>query len=337
MPGMLLAALVAAVSVWLAKLPAVSAYGISALTVAIVLGMAIGNTLYPRIAGPTAPGVEFSKKRLLRLGIVLYGLRLTFQDVAAVGVAGIVIDAVVVGGTFWLSWYLGTRFLRLDRETSMLIGSGASICGAAAVMATEPIVRARTEQVAIAVSTVVLFGTIGMFLYPAIWQLNLQLGLFDIGATAFGIYIGSTVHEVAQVVAAGSAVDMAAANTAVITKMVRVMMMAPFLVIVSLLLARGGAQASGKGRVPVHIPWFAVLFIAVAGVNSTGILPPQAVAAAIEFDTFVLSMAMGSLGMTTTLAGFRQAGVRPVLLAAFLFAWLVFGGALLNAGVMAVL
>lgn len=336
-PGLFASALVAAISVWLAKLPTVSAYGISALTVAIVIGMVIGNTFYSRIAATCKPGIEFSTKRVLRLGIILYGLRLTFQDVADVGVVGILIDVVVVAGIFCLSWYAGMRIFKLDRETSMLIGSGASICGAAAVLAVEPVVKGRPEQVTIAVATVVLFGTIAMFLYPAIWEINQRLGMFQISAAAFGIYIGSTVHEVAQVVAAGSAVDMAAADTAVITKMVRVMLMAPFLIVLSALLGRSRSPASGSVRPPLVVPWFAVMFIVVVAINSTFILPPQAVSAAIEFDTFILSMAMGALGMTTSFAGFRKAGIRPLYLAAFLFAWLVIGGALLNAGVMAVL
>lgn len=131
-------------------------HGLSALTIAIVLGMLLGNTVFPRIAEHCAPGVVFSKQNLLRLGIVLYGLRLTFQDIAQVGVNGVLIDACMLMSTFALAYVVGVKLFKLDRNAVMLIGAGSSICGAAAVMATEPVLRARSEQVTVAVSTVVV-------------------------------------------------------------------------------------------------------------------------------------------------------------------------------------
>ena len=104
------------------------------------------------------------KQILLRAGIILYGLRLTFQDIAGVGLHGVLLDALMLASTFGLACLLGTRLFGLDRTTTLLIGAGSSICGAAAVMATEPVVRGRAEQVAVAVSTVVVFGTLGIFL-----------------------------------------------------------------------------------------------------------------------------------------------------------------------------
>ena len=116
---------------------------------AIVLGILVGNTLYPRIAAGSAAGVGFSKQILLRAGIILYGLRLTFQDIAGVGLHGVLLDALMLASTFGLACLLGTRLFGLDRTTTLLIGAGSSICGAAAVMATEPVVRGRAEQVAV--------------------------------------------------------------------------------------------------------------------------------------------------------------------------------------------
>ncbi len=213
MPGVALAAVLAALAMEIGKLPWLQANGISALTLAIVLGMLVGNTVYPRLAAASAGGVMFSKQTLLRAGIILYGLRLTFQDIAAVGVSGSLIDTLVLSSTFALSWWVGTRVFGLDRKTAMLIGAGSSICGAAAVMATEPVVRGRADQVAVAISTVVVFGTLDIFLYPAMYHLNAHYQLFAASPTAYGIYAGSTIHEVAQVVAAGRAIADAAANT----------------------------------------------------------------------------------------------------------------------------
>jgi uncharacterized integral membrane protein (TIGR00698 family) len=315
------------------------AHGISALTLAIVVGMIAGNTFYPRIAGVSARGVAFSKQTLLRAGIILYGLRLTFQDIGRVGAVGVMVDAIVLSSTFALSWWAGTRLFGLNRRTAMLIGAGSSICGAAAVMATEPVVRGRAEEVSIAVATVVAFGTLAIFIYPALYHLNDRLHWVSITPFAYGIFTGSTVHEVAQVVAAGKAVAETTANTAVITKLVRVMMLAPFLVLLSAYLSRNSEEGATPAVKPHPwrgvIPWFALGFIAVAGFNSLALLPRAAVSAAIDADTLILATAMAALGVSTHIAAIRTAGVKPLALAALLFGWLIFGGFAINTGISA--
>jgi uncharacterized integral membrane protein (TIGR00698 family) len=162
LPGVALVGALAAIAMTLARFSWFESTGISALTLAIVVGMLFGNTVY-RAALISDCGVAFSKQRLLRLGIILYGVRLTFQDIAHVGIAGVTIDSLVLSSTFILCWWIGTRWFGLDRRTVMLIGAGSSICGAAAVMATEPVVRGRPDQVTVAVSTVVVFGTLAIF------------------------------------------------------------------------------------------------------------------------------------------------------------------------------
>jgi uncharacterized integral membrane protein (TIGR00698 family) len=347
-PGLALTGALAAFAIEFSKLGWLQANGISALTLAIVLGMLVGNTVYPRLASASAGGVTFSKQTLLRAGIILYGLRLTFQDIANVGISGVTIDIVVLSSTFVLSWWVGTRIFGLDRRTAMLIGAGSSICGAAAVMATEPVVRGRAEQVTVAVSTVVVFGTLDIFLYPAMYHLNAHYHLLAMSPTAYGIYAGSTIHEVAQVVAAGRAITDAAANTAVITKMVRVMMLAPFLIILSTYLSRtpnggdsgddGDASATDEASPSrasrrIVIPWFALGFVAVAGLNSLAVLPHAFVSTAVDLDTGLLAMAMAALGVTTHVSAVRTAGIKPLALAALLFIWLIFGGVVINAGI----
>jgi uncharacterized integral membrane protein (TIGR00698 family) len=345
LPGILLTGAIAILATELAKSPWMQANGISALTLAIVGGMIVGNTVYPRILSFSARGVTFSKQILLRAGIILFGLRLTFQDIGQVGVVGVMIDAVVLSSTFALSCWAGTRFFGLNRRTAMLIGAGSSICGAAAVMATEPVVRGRAEEVCIAVSTVVAFGTLAIFIYPALYHLNDRLHWLSITPFAYGIFTGSTVHEVAQVVAAGKAVADTAANTAVITKLVRVMMLAPFLVLLSTYLLRnpeGAAAPTEAAASPTPsqswrgvIPWFALGFIAVAGLNSLAVLPHAFVHGAIDADTLILATAMAALGVSTQVSAIRAAGIKPLGLAALLFGWLIFGGFAINAGVSA--
>ena len=341
LPGLLLCGAIAAVSLWAATLPALADRGLSALTLAIVLGLLIGNTVYPRLAAPCASGVGLSKARLLRAGIVLYGLRLTFQDIGQLGWAGIAIDALVLTSTFVLAQWLGQRVFGLDPRTSLLVGAGSSICGAAAVLATEPVAKGRASDVAVAVATVVVFGTVATFLYPALFHWNAAHGWLDVSAQQYGLYVGSTVHEVAQVVAAGEAVGREAADMAVIAKMVRVMMLAPFLLALSWWLARSERRADALQNdssaskpsaqlSPITIPWFALGFVLVAGIHSLGVLPAPLVAVGVQLDTLLLTLAMAALGLTTHIAAVRAAGTKPLLLALVLFGWLLGAGLLLN-------
>ncbi|ARU05627.1 hypothetical protein CCO03_13880 [Comamonas serinivorans] len=365
-PGLALAAGLAALAVGLGSSPWMRAHGLGALTLAVVLGLVVGNTVYPRLARLCEPGIQLSKSRLLRLGIVLFGLRITLADLGAVGPGALVVDALVIASTFGLACWLGIRVLRLEPRLALLIGAGSSICGAAAVVATTPVVKADSDQAAVAVATVVVFGTLAMFLYPALW-LVARDGL-ALAPQAFGVYIGATVHEVAQVVAAGNMIGPLFTETALVTKLARVMMLAPFLLGLSAWLAwrdtsvatapRGqplpghGAAThshtvartggpSGRPSAPagsrlgtllatITIPWFAFGFLVAVAVHSTGVLPPAAVTAANGLADGLLAMAMAALGATTHLRAIRQAGPRAALLAAALFAWLVLGGGLLS-------
>lgn len=326
-PGLLLAAAIAAAGMALATVPAFKALGLSALTLAIVLGIVVGNTVFPTIALRTAAGVDFSKGQLLRLGIVLYGLRVTFQDIAGVGISGILIAIVMVGSVFTLSVWLGTRVFKLDRETAMLIGAGSAICGAAAVMAAEPVVRGQAHKVSVAVATVVVFGTLAMFVYPLLYP---YLGLDQ---HAFGVFTGSTIHEVAQVVVAGKAVGGSAESAAVIEKMLRVMLLAPFLLLLSWRMQRSRA-AGDDHATPISVPWFAVVFVLVSGFNSLHLLPQAWQQAMVQVDTVLLAMAMAALGVRTHMGAIRQAGLRPLLLASALFVFLMTGGLVINVGIV---
>jgi uncharacterized integral membrane protein (TIGR00698 family) len=323
--GLALSGAVAAAGMVAAGTPWASHLGFSALTLAIIFGMFAGNTFFPAIAPATDLGVDFAKNKLLRAGIILYGFRITFGQVAAVGWAGLAIDVLMIALTYTLAVQLGTRVFKLDRETSMLIGTGSSICGAAAVLAAEPVVRAPAHTVSVAVATVVVFGTLGMFLYPLVYP---YLGL---SPQSYGVFAGSTIHEVAQVVAAGRAINEAAAGTAVIEKMLRVMMLAPFLLVISRTYRPrdsrepGGAPAALK-RPPVTVPWFAILFIVACGVNSVLVLPADVTKVLVNVDTLLLAMAMAALGLRTHARAIRQAGLRPLMLAGALFAFLTLGG-----------
>jgi len=327
-PGVLLTASVALCTAWLSTLSVVASWGLGALTLAIVGGILLGNTVYGRLHIHCDAGVQFAKQKLLRVGIVLFGFRLTFQQVLDVGISGVVTDVLTLSSTFLLACWLGIRWLKMDARTVWLIGAGSSICGAAAVLATGPVVKAEAAKIAVAVATVVLFGTAAIFLYPLIWHLAAPL-LPGLTLHAFGIYTGSTLHEVAQVVAAGHAVGAEAENAAVIAKMLRVMMLAPFLMGLGEYVRRCMPQTTGI-KTPVTFPWFALAFIAVALFNSLHLVPAHAMAVINQIDNVLLAMAMAALGLTTYLSQLKQAGLRPLLLGLLLFIWLVIGGGAIN-------
>ncbi|MBC1185108.1 MULTISPECIES: YeiH family protein [Kluyvera] len=331
-PGLALTAVITGAAVWIGNIPAVAGVGMSALTLAILFGMVIGNTIYPKLWQSCDGGVLFAKQHLLRLGIILYGFRLTFSQIADVGVSGIVIDALTLCSTFMMACWLGQKVFGLDKHTSWLIGAGSSICGAAAVLATEPVVKAEASKVTVAVATVVIFGTLAIFIYPAMYPLLAHW----FSPEAYGIYIGSTMHEVAQVVAAGHAVTPETENAAVIAKMLRVMMLAPFLLFMAARvkqLAPAGATEKSK----ITIPWFAIMFIVVTIFNSFHLLPNSVVQMLITLDTIMLAMAMAALGVTTHVSALKKAGAKPLMMALVLFIWLIVGGGAINYAIHSVM
>lgn len=339
--GILLIALFSFAAFYIAEIPFVKSLSFSPLIVGIILGMLYANSLRNKLPETWVPGIKFCTKQILRAGIVLYGFRLTLTQVAAVGLPAVVIDTIIVAGTIFLGVWLG-KLLKMDKDTSLMTATGSAICGAAAVLGAEPVVTCEGHKTAIAVSTVVIFGTISMFLYPILYR----AGMLDaLGDTGVAIYTGSTLHEVAHVAGAGNAMDptdtLGIAGTATITKMIRVMMLAPVLVIMSFALA-GRKKAAAEGgttqKSKITIPWFAFGFIGIIclnsllqylfGVDSVKEIPLNG---AIEYiDTFMLTMAMTALGTDTSMEKFKQAGAKPFLLAGLLYIWLLGGGYLLT-------
>ncbi|HBR1304408.1 TPA: YeiH family protein [Klebsiella quasipneumoniae subsp. similipneumoniae] len=327
-PGLALTAALTGAALWAGSFPAIAGAGFSALTLAILFGMVVGNTVYPKIWQPCDGGVIFAKQHLLRLGIILYGFRLTFAQIADVGVSGILIDVLTLSSTFFIACFLGQKVFGLDKHTSWLIGAGSSICGAAAVLASEPVVKAEASKVTVAVATVVIFGTIAIFLYPAMYPLLAHWFTPE----TYGIYMGSTMHEVAQVVAAGHAVSPDAENAAVIAKMLRVMMLAPFLLFLAARVKQLTPAGNGE-KSKITIPWFAIMFILVAVFNSFHLLPKVVVDMLVTLDTVLLAMAMAALGVTTHVSALKKAGAKPLLMALMLFVWLIVGGGAINVAI----
>ncbi len=341
--GIVFVALVAASATFIAGLEPVKALSISPLVVGIVIGIFYANTLHNHFPQSWETGIVFSAKKILRFAIVFYGFRLTFQQIVDVGAAGITVSALMLTTTFLLGTYLGMKVFGLDRDTSMLTASGASVCGAAAVLATEPVLKAEGHKAAVAVSMVVLFGTISMFLYPVLYAAIIEpaSGFLHMTPSQFGIYVGGTIHEVAQVVAVPNSVPGAPevmANNAVIVKMTRVIMIAPMLIVLGIYLSAQAKKQGGAGSgVKLVIPWFAVYFIGVAGFNSLHLIPENIVHQINVIDTFLLTMAMTALGMQTRFSKFKGLGLAPLYTAGAMFLWLVIGGFVITKAVTAVL
>jgi uncharacterized integral membrane protein (TIGR00698 family) len=307
LPGLVLTGTVAAGAFWLHDLPGLALF--SPMILAIFVGIACHNLVgTPSFA---APGVKFSLRRILRFAIILLGLQLTAQQVAAVGVTGGMIVVSTLIATFLFTSWAG-RLIGVDRKLSQLIAAGTSICGASAVIATNTVTGASDEDVAYAVACVTVFGSLGMFVYP------LFPGLLHLSAHAYGLWAGSSIHEIAQVVAAAYQDGHQAGDFATIAKLTRVMMLAP--VVVSLgLLARGGigtadgANIEGRSNA-VPLPWFVLGFIALVGVNSLIVIPAQPKAAIATATTFLLSVSLAAMGLETDISKLRRKGFRPLLL-----------------------
>lgn len=323
--GILLIALFACAAFYIGEAQILKDISFSPMIIGIILGMLYANSLRNHLPETWVPGIQFCSKKVLRLGIILYGFRLTFQDIVNVGVAGIVVDVIIVVVTILGGIWIG-RMLKMDRDTALLTSVGSGICGAAAVLGAESTIRTQAYKTAVAVATVVIFGTISMFLYPIAYR----SGWVDLTPQEMGIYSGATLHEVAHAVGAGNAMGTEISNVSIIVKMIRVMMLVPVLLILGVWAARRNAHdgsTAEKGK--VNIPWFAVGFLAVIGFNSLNLLPPIFVEAINYVDTFLLTMAMAALGAETSIDKFKKAGAKPFVLAFCLDVWLIVGGYIL--------
>jgi len=340
--GIIFVAIFAAAATMISDIAFVKALGISPLVIGIVMGIFYANTLHNKVPSEWGTGITFSGKKILRFAIVFYGFRITFQQIMEVGMSGFMVSLIMLSTTFIIGTYLGIKVFKMDRDTSMLTASGASVCGAAAVLATEPVLNAEEHKTAVAVSMVVLFGTISMFLYPVLYASIIEpaTGFLHMTPQQFGIYVGGTIHEVAQVVAVPASVQGAPAemaNSAVIVKMTRVIMIAPMLIVLGIYLSMQAKKSGGTaGGLTLTIPWFAVYFVGMAGFNSLDLVPHNIVAIINEIDTFLLTMAMTALGMGTIFAKFKGLGLAPLYTAGSMFVWLVVGGFVITKVVTAI-
>lgn len=308
---------------------------------AILLGILL-SPIFFRYRQILQCGIHFSAKKLLRLGIILYGFNMTLSELTGVGFWGFVIASLVIICVFLVALFAGVKIFGLDKESSMLIGAGSAICGAAAVLALESSLKSDPSKGIIAVGTVVVFGLLGMFLYPLMYAWGM---IPYLDGNGMGVYMGATLHEVANVAgAAEMAKDMAlggfsqgSANLAVLIKMMRVVMLVPFLLLVTYFVSKESDQESGKIKKTIQIPWFAFMFLGMIIINTflakiahVQIIEGLSVQAMIDwgkfFCTLCIVFAMAALGLQIDFKKFIQSSQKAFALAFLLCIVLVFGG-----------
>jgi uncharacterized integral membrane protein (TIGR00698 family) len=302
LPGVGLCAIAAMVAVVVSRgVPAASP-----LLVAILVGMVATNLgVVPQSA---RAGLAFSSKRVLRVGVALLGVQLVLSDILdlGVGMLGVIVAVVVVGITSTMA--VGA-LMGISRTQRLLIACGFSICGAAAVAAVDGVVEAEEREVATAIGLVVIFGTLMIPLIP------LAASVMGLSNRQAGLWAGGSIHEVAQVVAAGGAIGSSALAVAVVVKLGRVLMLGPVLTILGLLQRRTVTSTSANANRPPLVPVFVVAFGVMAAIRTTGVLPASAVGAAKFAQAFLLAMAMFALGCGVRLTEVRALGARTLVLA----------------------
>ena len=279
---------------------------ISPHVVSVFFGM-LGAT-FGRIEASFVPGLKFSAKRVLRAGIVLLGFRLSLSELGTLGPRALLAVVAVVVATFFGTQWLARR-LGLSRSLGLLMATGYSICGASAIAAVEPFADADEEEVAYSIALVTLCGTLAIVVLPPL------ASLFGMPDGAFGAWVGASVHDVGQVVAAASTHGPRSLAVAVIVKLTRVAMLAPLLAFVAVSARRrqGSAALEGAKRPPI-LPLFIVLFLAAVVVRSTGVLPVSWLAHIKDLETILLGMGLVGLGSNVDLRKLKAVGGTPLVL-----------------------
>ncbi len=313
LPGLVVAASAALIA-WLAHLafPAVPL-----LTASVALGIVVGQipALRPALGGSLAPGMRVASRRLLRVGIVLLGLKLSLVDIASLGWVTIATTVAVVVLTFVGTIGLG-RSLGLPGHQPLLVASGFSICGASAIGAMGAAVRARDEEQAVPVALVTLCGTLAIAVLPALWH---PLGLSNV---QFGHWVGAGVHDVGQVVATAQIAGTAALAVAVVVKLTRVLMLAPMVAITAAVERRRAVDVEGPR--PAIVPLFVAGFLAAVLLNTFVPLPEWVLTGADALQTAVLAMALFALGASIRLGELASTGWRALVVG--LTSWVLVAG-----------
>ena len=284
-------------------LPAV----ISEVTIAILIGLIVGGVPAVRSAG-LGPGLKFAAEKLLRLWIVLLGAKLSVQQIAGIGLPAAAIIAVTMAAALTIVLVL-SRLARVDSRLAVLLAVGAAVCGNSAVVATAPVISARARDVAYAVATVTLFGTIAVFVYPLIGHTA------RLGDAVFGLWAGIAINDTSQVVAASSAYSPGAFEVATVVKLIRNTLMAPLLVAIAWAWGRHtGSSGDTRAGLRRAVPLFVFGFLGLSGLRSIGLIDPGLAASLETAARSLILVALAAVGLNVRVEELRAVGPKPLLI-----------------------
>jgi len=315
LPGTLLTAGIAGTALVLSQASGLDS--LNPLLISVLVGIGLRQIIgVPQL---TRPGIKFAMKRILRLAVILLGLRLSLAEVMAVGPVGLVIVATSTVSTFYFTCWLGSQ-LKVGRRLTQLIAAGTSICGASAIVATNAVVEGSEEDMTYAISTITGFGTLAMLTYPLLGNF---LTLYP---ETFGIWSGASVHEVAQVIATAFQAGPVSGALATVTKLSRVLLIIPILL--SLGWQNRQSSTTQKQSRSLPVPWFVVFFMLLILVNSSGIVPETLHTSILKGNKLLLCMSLAAMGLETDLNHLWQLGTKPIYLAAL--SWFFLAGVSLS-------
>ncbi|HBT72385.1 MAG TPA: putative sulfate exporter family transporter [Lysinibacillus sp.] len=300
--GVLLTLLIALVAKYIATFPFFSILG--QLVIAIILGMAWRAAF--KVQDSWQVGIAFSSKKLLRLGIILLGMRLNLADIYHAG-ANVFLIAVINLVFALLVVYGLTKMFKVEQKLGILTACGTAICGAAAVVAIAPQIKANEKETAVGAAIVALLGTIFTLIYTVIYS------IIDLTPTEYGIFAGGTLHEIAHVIAAASAGGNEAIDIAVIVKLTRVALLVPVAIMIGIFYRRIDKNKEKKAFSFSIIPWFILGFLAMSAINSLGIIPANVAQAFVNIAYILIAMAMAGLGLNVEIKTFKELGVKAFI------------------------
>ncbi|MBS1724350.1 MAG: putative sulfate exporter family transporter [Armatimonadetes bacterium] len=306
LPGLLICVLLAWGAVLTADLPFVKAnLHFSPLLIVILFGVALGSAL--KLPTWSDAGVSVAQKPLLRWAVAGLGFKLSILELLNIGGQALTVVVVCTFGALAFGWWLGVR-TGLNEKLSILLSVGGSVCGASAVVAADTVVQAEGEDAAVSLGVVTLWGTVGIFVFPLLGRL---LGAQPFG---FGVWAGSSLQEMAQVVAGAEGFDEASVKVATVVKLARICLLAPIVFYLAWWLRRVRG-AAGEAKV-APVPWFLVMFVVFAAVNTFAAqigLTKEAMKLITDGVVLLLAVGMAGVGLKTTFRDLKKAGWKPVL------------------------
>lgn len=307
LPGALLCAAVAVVATLIGSVVPLVGSAIPAVVIGVVIAL---------IKKPNArltPGIGYAGKFVLQCAVVLLGAQLSLASIVSVGLESLPVMLSSLTVCLLGAWVIG-RALGVDRDLRVLLGVGTGICGASAIAAISPVIRAKSADIAYAISTVFLFNILAVLLFPAVGH---ALGM---SPHSFGLFAGTAVNDTSSVVAAASVFSASALGFAVVVKLVRTLMIIPISVGLAVMEGRrsGEAERLTPARVIKLVPWFLVGFLVVATLTSLGAVPAPAADVLTQVSVFLVATALAGIGMSTDLRAIRKAGLKPLALGGIL-------------------